>query len=197
MTAMALDAGDDAPPATPVPAYPAQVDLPVRRNDWVSDGQGRVAMVRDVHRARDGVFVDLWLYDHHGNRTGRESPACGGPRTFEPWCDWQGWHRIGEPTFPVPLRWVTDGDGRRTARRVAGARLPDRAWAKPVRVAPAAVRAVVVQANLDPVGEALAMRIAAQRMRDVARRLVGEAAEAVRAEARGLEDEAERLSPRP
>jgi hypothetical protein len=98
--------------------------LPFKPGDWVSDCMGQPAKVRAVYRDRGEVLLDLVLYDMKGGKVGRESPACGGPRTFEPACAADGWQRIAQPTFPISLKWVDDGDGKRTARYVAGTPLP-------------------------------------------------------------------------
>lgn len=67
--------------------------------DWVTDGD-RIAKVKDTDES--GNTLDLVLYDRMGNRIGRESPAFGGPRGFEPCCHAEHWRRIHEPVFPVP-----------------------------------------------------------------------------------------------
>jgi len=115
---------------------------PFKPGDWVA-GIGdhrRLARVRDVSRDENGaVLLDLWLYDPGGTRIGRESPALGGPRTFEPCCDAAGWERIARPDFPVAVRWVEDEGGRRVARHHVGPALPPANWSRPApRSAPAA-----------------------------------------------------------
>ncbi len=187
-------------PERPAPEVGAPVTLPVRPKDWISNEAGRVAMVKAVDVIDGKVVVDLWLYDDRGRRTGRESPVCGGPRTFEPSCDWIGWHRIDKPTFPVPIKWVPNDEGGVTAAKVAGKRMPDREWVRPgiARVRRSAVRVPTPSGNLDPVLQATALRIAAQEMRDVARKLgEGEVTDEIRIRVKGLEAEADLLSPRP
>lgn len=70
---------------------------------WVCDG-GRVAKVRDVYpptkHEPEGAY-DLVIYARDGKRIGRESPAMGGPRGFEPFCSAANWRQIEEPKFPL------------------------------------------------------------------------------------------------
>ena len=107
--------------------------FPFKPRDWVSDNSGRVARVRTVYEGSPGeVLFDLVIYDREGTMVGRESPHMGGPRTFEPACATDGWHRISEPTFPIALKWVNEGK-RRTARYYAGDPLPPANWKKPKR----------------------------------------------------------------
>jgi hypothetical protein len=59
--------------------------FPFRPGDWVSDQSGNVAKVKGVWEGKPGeVLIDLVLYNRSGERIGRDSPAMGGPRTFEP-----------------------------------------------------------------------------------------------------------------
>ena len=180
----------------PAPAVPPET-FPVKPGDWISNDSGRVAKVKAVYGSTGELCIDLWLYDRKGERTGRESPACGGPRSFEPACSWDGWFRIDEPTFPAPLRWVPCGDGKVTARHVAGKRLPDRAWTKPVRRRALAIVTHAVPGNIDAETQARARRIAAEELRDVARTLgKGDMADTLRSRAKALEAEADALAPR-
>jgi hypothetical protein len=106
--------------------------LPTKPGDWVAQkgNHSRIAKVKSVSRFGDEVLVDLVLYDHrNGDRIGRESPPEGGPRTFEPACDFQYWERIAEPTFPIPLKWgQVRPDGSRVADWSAGPALPNLHW---------------------------------------------------------------------
>ena len=97
--------------------------LPFRPSDWVVNSAERVAQVKRVYRDGVEVLLDLVLYDKDGNRTGRESPACGGPRTFEPACDASGWERIERPSFPLEVHYVPVGD-KQVLKLWAGKRLP-------------------------------------------------------------------------
>lgn len=102
--------------------------LPFKPSDWVSDDADRIARVRSVYEASPGeILLDLVIFDRDGNRLGRVSPVMGGPRTFEPACSSERWHRVKKPTFPLQLQWVGEGT-RRRARFWAGDRLPPTDW---------------------------------------------------------------------
>lgn len=110
--------------------------LPFRPGDWAQDGADRVARVLRVYEDRGEVVFDLIMFGDNGDKLGRVSPACGGPRTFEPYCSIDGWRRIKEPEFPLTLKWVSDGNGGRVARRWAGETQPPANYTpKPRRVA--------------------------------------------------------------
>jgi hypothetical protein len=168
---------------------------PVKPGDWVEHKyiDGRLAKVKDVYIDSEGTCVDLVLYDRKGVKVGRESPACGGPRTYEPACDYANWKRIEEPRFPIEIKWVPDGKGRVAAGYSTGAKvLPDRQWVRPRRKPKPLPPMSISTGNLDERAEAAKMRFAAQNLRDAARKygfmkLVDDA--------KKLEDEAERLFP--
>ncbi len=71
---------------------------------WVAEsgacnGMGfrpRVARVKHIYE--DGS-LDLVLHSHTGERIGRESPAMGGPTSFEPYCCADNWEPIEKPNF--------------------------------------------------------------------------------------------------
>lgn len=91
---------------------PLILPLPCRNGDWVQNKfNHRIAKVRAVYRdSLDGaVLVDLWLYDKDGDRIGRTSPAMGGPRSYEPACDYSSWERIKKPSFPLRMRLQESG----------------------------------------------------------------------------------------
>lgn len=143
--------------------------LPVKPGDWVAshNNAGYVAKVKNVVRYKDEVLVDLILFSRTGERIGRESPAMGGPRTYEPSCDYANWHRISKPEFPITLKWIPTEDGRVTGAYHHGAQqLPDRAWVRPM---PRAAGGIAKTSNFNPEMEAAALRRAAQEMRDAAR----------------------------
>ncbi len=94
--------------------------LPFKPGDWVWDGQ-RAAQVKAVSRDRDEVVLDLYLYGDSGLRLGRQSPALGGPRSFEPCCSSEHWERITEPRWPISYAWVPDGNGHVVSQKVSGA----------------------------------------------------------------------------
>lgn len=102
--------------------------LPFRPGDWVTDENDRIAKVKSVWRAGGEVLLDLWLHTHGGIKTGRETPAMGGPKTFEPACPADGWSRVAKPSFPIRLQWVTNDQGQRIARYYAGDPLPPANW---------------------------------------------------------------------
>lgn len=109
--------------------------FPFRPSDWVTDGHGRVAKVRAVYEGEPGeVLLDLVIYSRSGERLGRVSPHMGGPKTFEPACSSEGWHRIKEPSFPIGVRWVSSKSGKsKTLDWWFGERLPPANWKKPAR----------------------------------------------------------------
>lgn len=104
----------------------SEAPLPFKPGDWAVDGSERVAKVKSVWREEGSgdVLLNLILYDWTGEKVGRESPVEGGPRSYEPACDASRWQRIGQPTFPIHVKWVDRGDGRRVAQMWAGDRLP-------------------------------------------------------------------------
>jgi hypothetical protein len=105
---------------------PLILPLPCRPGDWVQDkSNARIAQVRSVYRdSSDGeVLVDLWLYDHDGNKLGRVSPSEGGPRTYEPACPYKYWGRVKKPTFPVHRKLETLPDGAFLPRTAAPPKL--------------------------------------------------------------------------
>lgn len=107
--------------------------FPFKPRDWISDRSGRIARVKTIYEGRPGeILFDIIMYDRDGSCLGRTSPVMGGPRTYEPSCSIEGWHRIPEPDFPISLVWVEKG-GRRTARYYTGDPLPPANWKKPAR----------------------------------------------------------------
>lgn len=170
--------------------------LPVKPGDWVArkGDPSRVARVKAVEydRHANEVIVDLVLYARDGKKTGRESPAMGGPRTYEPSCSYSSWERVEKPEFPLTLKWMPNGDGTSSGGYSGPKTLPDREWVRPAGLrAPTAAKART--SDFDPETEASARRMAAQELRDVARKH-GLAELTERAER--LEEEAEAISPR-
>lgn len=104
------------------------VTFPVKPGDWVSNANGRPAKVKAVYESSGEALADLVLYNRKGNRVGRESPACGGPKSFEPACSLEGWHRIAEPSFPIELKWIPTGEGSVVGGYYAGKPLPARQY---------------------------------------------------------------------
>lgn len=113
--------------------------LPFKPGDWACNADATPAIVKRVYRDDGEVLLDLVLYDTRtGKKLGRVSPACGGPRAFEPACAADGWTRISAPVFPIEPRWVDQGDGRKTLQLYAGKPLPPANWTPPKRRAAAA-----------------------------------------------------------
>lgn len=106
--------------------------LPFKPGDWVSDDMDRLARVKRVYEGDGETLLDLVMFDRDGAHLGRVSPACGGPRTFEPCCSVGSWRRIKVPSFPVELKWV-ESSGKRVARYYAGIGLPPANWTPPKR----------------------------------------------------------------
>lgn len=61
----------------------------------------QLGIVKEFYEDEEGNLVDIILYDRNGNKVGRSSPHCGGPRTFEPCCEAEGWKEIEKPKFPL------------------------------------------------------------------------------------------------
>jgi hypothetical protein len=129
--------------------------LPFKPGDWAVDHIERVAKVKAVYRDCEDILLDLVIYDWKGNRVGRESPVCGGPRSFEPACDAKDWQRIARPAFPVTPKWMPNETGGVTARTWAGQRLPPANYTPKPRRTPASAPAT------DP-----ALRLALEQIAD-------------------------------
>lgn len=108
--------------------------FPFRPGDWaVCANDTHIAKVKSVWDLNGEQLFDLIIYSLTGEKVGRESPAMGGPRSFEPACSMDGWERIAEPDFPIRVKWVADAGGRSQLRHWAGDRLPPANWKKPKR----------------------------------------------------------------
>lgn len=186
---------------TPLPA--ADEPLPLKEGCWVMCGEGTsvtVARVKDCYRDGGKVFADLSIYANDGTRLGRTSPAMGGPKSFEPACNMDGWVRIERPAFPLEMEWApVPGDpNRRSPSYAASIKvLPFGEFVRPIQKRRPAPRplSLTPKSDYNPALEASAKRMAAQEMRDLARNSPG-AADALRARAQVLEDEADRIAPR-
>lgn len=70
---------------------------------WVAnfdtEDRPQIAQVKDAYRCGSELVLDLVLFSRSGDRTGRASPSCGGPRTFEPACSAALWALIAKPDF--------------------------------------------------------------------------------------------------
>lgn len=178
--------------------------VPYSKGDWletIGDSSLRIARVRKAYWSRnsdgeDKLYGDLWLYNFNGDRTGRESPAFDGPRSYEPFCDLSDYQRIAEPQFPIELHSYPTGEGTYTFRyqtkaKVLGPRKP-RKKATSIK---AVAQVVVVESNngFDPEVEARALKIAAETLRDTARTLPAETRGAIIEKAEHLESQAAAL----
>jgi hypothetical protein len=67
--------------------------------DFVDPERPRIARVQEAYESFGEVVLDLVLYRRDGTKLGRVSPACGGPRGFEPACPADAWEPIEEPDF--------------------------------------------------------------------------------------------------
>lgn len=75
----------------------------MQEGSWVAsfhsaspDFGAQIGRVKEVHF--DGS-IDIVLYAKTGRRIGRESPAMGGPKGFEPCCCADYWEPIEKPDF--------------------------------------------------------------------------------------------------
>lgn len=192
--------------------------LPIVQGDWVAekrDGLGsvRVGRVRRAYFDRDGVYMDLVIYDMDGAKIGRDSPHMGGPKTFEPFIpfDEERWVRIAAPDFPILARqvrrpsatrpgWFTLDYSYGPVEGVSGGYkpIPNRITPKKQssdRPATGRIRIVAVEKPSNGLDlEIAGLRRAAQEMRDAARALEGDARTAIIARAEHLEREAEALA---
>lgn len=167
----------------------AEITLPCRGGDWVMNGAGRVAKVKRCyfdHHAGE-VLVDLVMYEWSGNCTGRESPIEGGPRTYEPCCSYENWHRIEAPDFPMTPQWVPDGNGRAVSRYYSEPRPDGKYKERKPRIfkMPAIKPSNAPGKDINTV-----LRMAADQMREVARSLDGDSKKAVLEKAKELEERA-------
>lgn len=86
---------------------PMDVHAPFAAGNWVAEApefdRPKIAKVKDIYfdRIANEWVADLILYSAGGDRIGRESPACGGPRTFEPCVPVATWRAIKKPSFPL------------------------------------------------------------------------------------------------
>ncbi|AOG02845.1 hypothetical protein [Bosea sp. RAC05] len=176
---------------------PAPEVHPVKAGDWVVSrfSDDKVAKVRSVYLEGETVLVDLVLFARDGRTIGRESPVMGGPRNFEPACEYKDWQRIREPSFPLKLMWVEQGDGRKRATwEPALLGIPDRKEPVQTRRRRRAPAPEIKSLNMDATTEAAKLRFAAQELRDAARQhgvpKMIERAEAMEAEAEALDPRA-------
>ena len=173
--------------------------LPLRGGCWVMQGTGtgiRVAKVKACYRMGGEILLDLWMYARDGERLGRTSPVCGGPRSFEPACAFEGWVRIEEPAFPPRPAWVPTGDGEARTMGYSGTKVIPFGRFLPRKPAARQAAPKARHSDYDPQLEASSRRLAAQELRDLARTMPPEAADGLKARATELEAEADALAPR-
>lgn len=81
-------------------ALPAHMLAP---GTWATNGS-RLGKIKEAY-APDGSSpsgaYDVVIYDRDGKRVGRDSPALGGPKQFEPCCSADLWRGIKAPKFPL------------------------------------------------------------------------------------------------
>lgn len=70
---------------------------------WVADfalaDRPRIGRIKDAYGTAGDLLLDVVIYSKDGERLGRVSPACGGPRGFEPACPAEVWTLIEAPDF--------------------------------------------------------------------------------------------------
>jgi hypothetical protein len=142
--------------------------LPLRGGCWVAQGAGtgmRIAKVKSCYRMDGAVYLDLYMHDQKGNNLGRVSPVEGGPRSFEPACELDGWKRISEPSFPLSYIWLDNGNGTKSPGLGGVKVIPFGNYARRKR----RVAAPLKCSDFDPHLEAATRRMSAQELRDTAR----------------------------
>lgn len=77
----------------------------MRKGSWVFNGNDQIGVVLNTYmdciEPSEGLLLDIALYDRDGELIGRESPAMGGPKGFEPACTAIHWQEIKKPRFPL------------------------------------------------------------------------------------------------
>lgn len=184
--------------------------LPIVQGDWVAptwDGPVMIGRVKQSYWCGDDVLMDVVLYDFKGVVIGRNSPAEGGPKTFEPAITFnEEWTRVHKPEFPLKLEMVgkpsaTPGmvslvltlhhEGRQALKKKAvrvKARKQSRDYARADRV----VFVPAEPSNQVDI-EISSLRRSAQELRSAARMLPSHQADLLVSKARGLEADAQRL----
>jgi len=76
--------------------------------DWIApeDAVGkltncRIAKIKTLYDEENTGFADLVMYAGDGTKLGRVSEPFDGPKTFEPFCELDGWVPIEKPKFPL------------------------------------------------------------------------------------------------
>ena len=105
---------------------------PVKPGDWVTDFS-LVGIIQDVYVIDGEPLANIKIHDRTGRNIGRESPAEGGTKKFEPAVPLKGWSRINRPAFPIEIcRIPVEGEpGRYRLGYHFGHPLPARTWTRP------------------------------------------------------------------
>jgi hypothetical protein len=158
----------------------------------------QIARVRSIYWVNDqystGFLMNLSMYRWSGIVAGRMSPACGGPRDFEPAIPFHEneWKRIEKPNFPIASRVkgvLDENTGKYIYREQPYLDyLPFRKIVRVKKKSPTNKPKVIE--NFDLELEIRAMRIAANKLRDLARTTNSEE---IKQEAVKIEQEIDRL----
>lgn len=196
----------------------AEPVLPIVQGDWVASrdhgSRPQIGRVRQSYWDREPggeVIMDVVLFSPEGEKIGRESVPCGGPKSFEPACSFDDrWMRIEPPDFPLTRHAIqipipekpgmvrleytyqaVDG-GSGMAEKPVRTKVKKQSTDRPR----SRVRVVMVPAlpTNDANSQAAGLRRAAQELRDSARDLPGASADILRQRAAELDAEATQLS---
>ncbi|UTC29718.1 hypothetical protein BAJUN_00880 [Bajunvirus bajun] len=188
--------------------------LPIAQGDWVAEnrdglGQLRVGRVKYAWFDKGEILMNVVLFSMDGDKVGRDSPAMGGPRTFEPCVPFdERWTRIEPPDFPLiaePVqRPVPDKPGTVVldySYRGASGWKPKPARTRAVKQSGDRARTprryTIVEVEKPSNGldlEIAGLRRSAQEMRDLARTVAPDARAAMIERADALDKEAATLS---
>lgn len=94
-------------PHTAAPVGPAHDPCDFAEGAWVAQfdcdpARPQIAKVREIYPdspLSGEALLDLVFYAPTGERQGRLSPSCGGPRAYEPACPASRWEPIAAPNF--------------------------------------------------------------------------------------------------
>ncbi|MBX8556958.1 hypothetical protein K5D56_26345 [Pseudomonas cichorii] len=91
---------------TTLDRYTPTTPCPLNGKDWVVERDVQHPKLGKVKECYwDGTekcwVMDIVLFNADGDHIGRESPAMGGPKSFEPAVPVGYWQRIAEPNFPL------------------------------------------------------------------------------------------------
>ncbi len=174
--------------------------FPLVRGDYIiRKYDNRIAKVRtiwwDEHEKQ--FLANLTILAFTGHDMKRQSPAEGGPKAFEPAIPIdEFWERIEDPEWPVRIvhKWVDNGKGVSSLVDVPSVTaIPFRKHVRRTKTARPA--ATTKTSDFDPELEANSLRLAASRLRDIAREMPETAVE-LKKRANDMDAEAEKLWPR-